>query len=150
MGNVFAQTRIDIFKTSFSFSGSLAWNSLSHRLRYPMEVKTKSLKSLFYQGRHILSKKKKKKKNRVTTSRGNLFMLFIGTERTKMTAPVVVKFEAKNKQQKATSFAQRLMQNNPIQPLILNTARGNPSDPSLIKNEPRAPSRVGQIRRGGR
>ena len=45
------------------------------------------------------------KKIRVTTSRGNLFVLFIGTERTKMTAPVVVKFEAKNKQQKAASFA---------------------------------------------
>ena len=34
------RTRIDIFKTSFSFSGSLAWNSLPHHLRYPMEVKT--------------------------------------------------------------------------------------------------------------
>ena len=34
------RTRTDIFKTSFSFSGSLAWNSLSHHLRYPMEVKT--------------------------------------------------------------------------------------------------------------
>ena len=34
------KTRIDIFKTSFSFSGSLAWNSLPHHLRYPMEVKT--------------------------------------------------------------------------------------------------------------
>ena len=34
------RTRIDIFKTSFSFSGSLAWNSLAHHLRYPMEVKT--------------------------------------------------------------------------------------------------------------
>ena len=32
------RTRIDIFKTSFSFSGSLAWNSLAH-LRYPMELK---------------------------------------------------------------------------------------------------------------
>ena len=27
------RTRIDIFKTSFSFSGSLAWNSLAHHLR---------------------------------------------------------------------------------------------------------------------
>ena len=34
------RTRIDIFKTSFSFSGSLAWNSLAHHLRYPMELKT--------------------------------------------------------------------------------------------------------------
>ena len=34
------RTRIDIFNTSFSFSGSLAWNSLPHHLRYPMEVKT--------------------------------------------------------------------------------------------------------------
>ena len=34
------RTRIDIFKTSFSFSGSLAWNSLVHHLRYPMELKT--------------------------------------------------------------------------------------------------------------
>ena len=34
------RTRIDIFKTSFHCSGSLAWNSLPHRLRYPMEVKT--------------------------------------------------------------------------------------------------------------
>ena len=34
------RTRIDIFKTSFSFSGSLAWNSLPHHLRYPMELKT--------------------------------------------------------------------------------------------------------------
>ena len=32
--------RTDIFKTSFSFSGSLAWNSLAHHLRYPMELKT--------------------------------------------------------------------------------------------------------------
>ena len=31
------RTRIDIFKTSFSFSGSLASNSLAHHLRYPME-----------------------------------------------------------------------------------------------------------------
>ena len=34
------RTRIDIFKTSFSFSGSLTWNSLAHHLRYPMELKT--------------------------------------------------------------------------------------------------------------
>ena len=34
------RTRIDIFKTSFSFSGSLAWTSLAHHLRYPMELKT--------------------------------------------------------------------------------------------------------------
>ena len=34
------RTRIDIFQTSFSFSGSLAWNSLAHHLRYPMELKT--------------------------------------------------------------------------------------------------------------
>ena len=34
------RTRIDIFKTSFSFSGSLAWNTLPYHLRYPMEVKT--------------------------------------------------------------------------------------------------------------
>ena len=34
------RTRIDIFETSFSFSGSLAWNSLPRHLRYPMEVKT--------------------------------------------------------------------------------------------------------------
>ena len=34
------RTRIDIFNTSFSFSGSSAWNSLAHHLRYPMELKT--------------------------------------------------------------------------------------------------------------
>ena len=34
------RTRIDIVKTSFSFSCSLAWNSLAHHLRYPMELKT--------------------------------------------------------------------------------------------------------------
>ena len=36
------RTRTDIFNTSFSFSGSLAWNSYHHHhhLRYPMEVKT--------------------------------------------------------------------------------------------------------------
>ena len=34
------RTRIDIFKTNFSFSGSLAWNSLARHLRYPMESKT--------------------------------------------------------------------------------------------------------------
>ena len=34
------RTRIDIFKTIFSFSGSLAWNSLAHHLRYLMELKT--------------------------------------------------------------------------------------------------------------
>ena len=34
------RTRTDIFNTSFSFSGSLAWNSLTHHLRYPMELKT--------------------------------------------------------------------------------------------------------------
>ena len=33
------RTRTDIFKTSFSFSGSLARNSLAHHLRYPMELK---------------------------------------------------------------------------------------------------------------
>ena len=43
------RTRIDIFKTSFSFSGSLAWNSLAHHLRYPMELKT------FRHFRHSLS-----------------------------------------------------------------------------------------------
>ena len=32
------RTRIDSFKTSFSFSGSLAWNA--HHLRYPIELKT--------------------------------------------------------------------------------------------------------------
>ena len=34
------RTRIDLLKRSFSFSGSLAWNSLPHHLRYPMELKT--------------------------------------------------------------------------------------------------------------
>ena len=34
------RTMTDIFKTSFSFSGSSAWNSLAHHLRYPMELKT--------------------------------------------------------------------------------------------------------------
>ena len=34
------RTRTDIFKMSFSYSGSLAWNSLAHHLRYPMELKT--------------------------------------------------------------------------------------------------------------
>ena len=38
------RTKIEIFKTSFptsfSFSGFLAWNSLAHHLRYPMELKT--------------------------------------------------------------------------------------------------------------
>ena len=34
------KTRIFIFKTSFSFSCSLAWNSLAHRLRCPVELKT--------------------------------------------------------------------------------------------------------------
>ena len=34
------RTRIDFFKTSFCFSGSLAWNSLDHHLRYPMELQT--------------------------------------------------------------------------------------------------------------
>ena len=33
---LFPRTMIDIFKTSFSFSGSLAWNSLPHHLRYPI------------------------------------------------------------------------------------------------------------------
>ena len=33
------RTKIDIFKTSLSFSGSLAWNSLPHHLRYLMEIK---------------------------------------------------------------------------------------------------------------
>ena len=37
--------RIDIFKTSFSFSGSLAWNSLPHHLRCPMELKTPQRKA---------------------------------------------------------------------------------------------------------
>ena len=45
------RTRIDIFKTSFSFSGSLAWNSLAHHLRYPMELKRSKGKHL----RHLLS-----------------------------------------------------------------------------------------------
>ena len=40
------RTRTDIFKTSFSFWGSLAWNSLPHRLRYPMEWKTLKRKAL--------------------------------------------------------------------------------------------------------
>ena len=34
------RTRIDIFKMTFSFLGCLEWNSLTHHLRYPMEVKT--------------------------------------------------------------------------------------------------------------
>ena len=34
------RTRTDIFKISFSFSGFLAWNSLPHHLRYPMDLKT--------------------------------------------------------------------------------------------------------------
>ena len=34
------RTKTDIFKTSFSFSGSLAWNNLAHHLSYPMELKT--------------------------------------------------------------------------------------------------------------
>ena len=34
------RTRIDIFKCRFFFSGSLAWNSLAHHLRYPIELKT--------------------------------------------------------------------------------------------------------------
>ena len=34
------RTRTDIFKTSFSFWGPLAWNSLPHYLTYPMELKT--------------------------------------------------------------------------------------------------------------
>ena len=34
------RTRTHIFKTSFSFSGSLAWNSLALHLRYPIEFKT--------------------------------------------------------------------------------------------------------------
>ena len=33
------RTRIDLFKTILFFSGSLAWNSLSHHLRYPRELK---------------------------------------------------------------------------------------------------------------
>ena len=37
---ILSRTRIDMFKRSFSFSGSLAWNSLAHHLRYPMELKT--------------------------------------------------------------------------------------------------------------
>ena len=39
------RTRTDIFKTSFSFSGSLAWNSLPHHLRCPMELKTPQRKA---------------------------------------------------------------------------------------------------------
>ena len=39
------RTRIDIFKTSFSFSGSLAFNSLAHHVRYPMELKTFKMKA---------------------------------------------------------------------------------------------------------
>ena len=34
------RTKTDIFLTSFSFSGSLAWTSLPHQLRHPMELKT--------------------------------------------------------------------------------------------------------------
>ena len=34
------RTRIDLFKTCFSLSGSLSWNSLAHLLRYPTELKT--------------------------------------------------------------------------------------------------------------
>ena len=34
------RTRTDIFKTNFSFSVALAWNSLPHHLKYPMELKT--------------------------------------------------------------------------------------------------------------
>ena len=45
------RTRIDIFKTSFSFSGFLAWNSPAHHLRYPMELKR--LKEKHF--RHLLS-----------------------------------------------------------------------------------------------
>ena len=45
------RTRVDIFKTSFSFLGSLAWNSLAHHLRYPMELKTSKGKDF----RHSLS-----------------------------------------------------------------------------------------------
>ena len=37
---ILPRTRIYMFKRSFSFSGSLAWNSLAHHLRYPMELKT--------------------------------------------------------------------------------------------------------------
>ena len=37
---VFPRAKIDIFKTSFSFSGSLAWNSSLHHLRYPLKLKT--------------------------------------------------------------------------------------------------------------
>ena len=33
------RTRTDSFNTSFSLSGSLAWNSLPHHLRYPVEIK---------------------------------------------------------------------------------------------------------------
>ena len=44
-------TRIAIFKMSFSSSGSLAWNSLPHHLRYPMEVKTLKRKAF-----HALTK----------------------------------------------------------------------------------------------
>ena len=41
--------RIDIFKTSFSFSGSLVWNSLAHHLRYPMELLLKTFKRKAFQ-----------------------------------------------------------------------------------------------------
>ena len=34
------RTGINMFKTNFSFSGSLAWNSVAHHLIYPMELKT--------------------------------------------------------------------------------------------------------------
>ena len=50
-----SRTTIDIFKTSFSFSGSLAWNSLTHHLRYPMQVKTLIL-SFFSFTRHLDTK----------------------------------------------------------------------------------------------
>ena len=41
-----SRTKINIFKTSFSFSGSLAWNSVAHHLRDPMELKTFKRKAL--------------------------------------------------------------------------------------------------------
>ena len=50
---LFPRTMIDIFKTSFSFSGSLAWNSLPHHLRYPMEVKIFKRKHFMHSLNHI-------------------------------------------------------------------------------------------------
>ena len=47
------RTRTDIFNTSFSFSGSLAWNSLPHHLRYPMEIKTSERKAFHASLTHL-------------------------------------------------------------------------------------------------